>query len=136
MSSPYLALCATISREVAHYAKAGVVLSWGTASRNWGEAILRRGNVEARVLIARTPSRHDTESAVGRVRRALRTIGVQGVGSAPVAKAPPKKKPAKRKKRRLTRTHAHRIKQLEVALMAAVERIAALEAAMGPRAVA
>jgi len=96
----------------------GATLSWGRSPRA-GEAIIRLGQVERRVVYSREASRHDKASAIGRVRRALSEIGIK-------VETPPAE-PEKPRRKRKPRTHERRIKALEATVAALVERIASLE---------
>lgn len=113
----YQDLCAAISKEVAHYGRAGASLTWGS-SRRVGEAIIKRAGQECRVVFPRSPSRYDKANTIGRVRRALRMVGVLDVATPVAVEVAPKK-------RRVSQ--GDRIAALETALQEALNRIEAIE---------
>lgn len=117
--SAYADLRKAIASEVAPFAKQGATLEWSRNSRT-GEAIIRLGKAEVRVVVSRTPSRHDKASAIGRVRRALRSLGLN------VPPAVPKAVPAQRAKRP---TQGQRIAALEAKIADIQARLDSLEAA-------
>ena len=117
----YQDLCAAISKEVAHYGRAGASLTWGS-SRRVGEAIIRLADQERRVVFPRSPSRYDKANTIGRVRRALRMVGVLDVATPVAVEIPPKKKRP---------SQGDRIAILEARLNDALDRIEALERSLG-----
>ena len=118
--SAYQDLCAAISKEVAHYGRAGASLTWGS-SRRVGEAIIRLADQERRVVFPKSPSRYDKANTIGRVRRALRMVGVLDVKTpGPVDITPKKKRPSQ----------GDRIAILEARLKEALDRIDAMEKAL------
>lgn len=115
--SAYSDLRNAITREVAHYAAAGATLAWAGNSR-MAEVIIRRGESERRVTVSKTPTRYDKASAIGRVRRALREVGVQDVATPAVRTPKPKPKRP---------TQGERIKALEATVAGLLARVETLE---------
>lgn len=118
--SAYSDLRNAITREVSIYSASGATLAWAGHARNArvAEAVITRGSVERRVLVPKTPSRYDRSAAIGRVRRALREVGVQDVAT-PAVRAP-KPKPKRP-------TQGDRIKALEATVAGLVARVETLE---------
>ena len=115
----YQELRRAIAAEVSPFAKQGATLEWGRNSRT-GEAIIRRGEANVRVVVSRTPILHDKASAIGRVRRALRSLGLDVPPAAPrVAPAKPRKRP----------TQGQRIAALEARIAELQARLQSFEAA-------
>lgn len=115
--SAYSDLRNAITREVSHYAAAGATLAWAGNAR-MAEAIIKLGGSERRVSVSKTPSRYDKASAIGRVRRALREVGVQDVAT-PAVMAP-KPKPNRP-------TQGERVAALEATVAGLVARVETLE---------